>query len=580
MLKKNKAVFLRLSEFLFKQKTGLSIVFLSIFFVSYIILNIGRIFRNLVDQGLDDIDGQYVNKLILQLVTSLFFFAFFSFLRSFYINSIASKILSELRLRAYNALLNLPISNFEQLNIGDLVSRFDKDIDNVKRIIVNFLSFILRNMIMFFGGMVLMIKTNSSLSLFVLFSLIIVLIPLLYLSKKVKKMSRAVQESEVFIAKSVEQAALGIKPIHAFNQIQNFYQKFTKKLEKYNSENLNYLFWRSVFFALAMLSVSLIVVGVIWTGSIYIMSGELTSGELISFMYYSIIVAMSISGVAEVVSELTPSTISAERVFGFIDMAQAYRLETKEIKQERVLDSPINTLILADVKFTYEMRGSEILRGVDFKVNTGEFIAIVGPSGIGKSTIFQILLKFYPYKGSILLNDIELKNIDTKSLREQISYVEQEPKIFSGTIRDNIVFSSNPSEEELNKVIHQTGLYEFVSSLPNGIDSEIGERGITLSGGQKQRINLARALIRKAKWLLLDEAMSALDLESERKIMEQIAKNNDFTIISIAHRLSSVQNADKIIVFGDGVVQDIGKHTDLLEHSSLYKKIYMQQNDK
>ncbi|MBY0533814.1 MAG: ATP-binding cassette domain-containing protein, partial [Rickettsiaceae bacterium] len=333
---------------------------------------------------------------------------------------------------------------------------------------------------------------------------------------------------------------------------------------------------RSLFFALAIAIITGSITLVIWVGSIDILSGAMTSGKMISFIYYAMIVGMSAGGIAELLNELQSPFAALERVLELRDL----KPNIAPVLSKEILDQNYS-IRFEKVSFSYPSRADIlILKSISLEIIQGKFTGIVGKSGSGKSTLLQLLLKFYNHQsGNIFIGSRNITLVKDELIRSKIAYVEQNPTIFSGSIRSNINFSRpDASDDEIEHVAEICGILNFTNTLELGLDTEIGERGIRISGGQKQRIAIARALLYKPEILLLDEATSALDTESEEQVLFNL---REFlagkTIISVAHRISSIEKADEILVINQGTLASHGTHSQLLRNSKIYNLLYKEQ---
>ncbi|MCA0254192.1 MAG: ATP-binding cassette domain-containing protein [Proteobacteria bacterium] len=568
----------QLINYLLKHFRSLTIVMVSLFAVSASLLLIGYVVRRLIDKGLTLEQMNNVHSSIIFLSVLIAIFSIGSFFRSYYINLISLKVTSELKSDTFKNLLNIDLARFEDLKIGDIISRLGTDIEIIGNLIINFLSFLIRNLVMLIGAIILMFINSPKLSIIVVISIPILLIPILRLSRHVRSLSRKVLDEQSIILASAEECFTGIRTIHAYNQQSYLSQQFGQKINSNIKHSSTRLKLRSIFFALAIMIIAGSITFVLWVGSIDIINGSMTSGQMVSFIYYAVIVGMSAGGIAELLNELHNPLSALERILELRDIAS---LNYSSLDNEPIPDQ-INSVQFQNVIFAYPAREDiTILKELTFSIKAGKFTGIVGPSGAGKSTIFQLLMRFYTqYQGSIMLGDSHIKQMNMTDLREKIAYVEQYPTIFSGTIRNNISFSCpKASNEEIEHLAQICGITEFARNYEFGLNTEIGERGIRISGGQKQRIAIARALLYKPDILLLDEATSALDNNSEEKIISNIIDYmHGKTIISIAHRITSIERADEILLIDHGTLAAQGTHKQLLKSSEIYKQLYESES--
>ncbi|HJD66407.1 MAG TPA: ATP-binding cassette domain-containing protein [Rickettsia endosymbiont of Bembidion nr. Transversale] len=571
----NTKLLYRLAKNLRFYKKDLIVVIISLLSVSLALLLIGNVFRNLVDQGLVLDRTAAVDKSILYICLLIIILSIASFFRSYFINNVAEKVSSQIRKDAYSKLINYEITEFEELKIGDIISRLTSDIDQISKLIVNFLSFFIRNSVMLVGSIILMFFESFKLASIVIITIPLLLIPIIKFGKHVKALSKKTLESQSLLASDINESFSNIKTIHAFGGQAAKITEFNNLLQDYLTYSAARLKIRALFFAFSMAFIFLGVTLVIWIGVWDIVKGNLSSGQIISFIYYAIIAGFSSGGIFELLSEMHLPLAALERIVTIIDKSPI-------VNHNNYSDlKPVNSISLEfkNVNFSYPSRPNlKIINNISFKIDSTQFIGIVGRSGSGKSTLMQLLLRFYIQEsGIILVNNQDIALLNPNEIRKLIAYVPQEASIFSGTIKSNIMFGNDSSEEEITEIIKITGIADFADKIPDRINAKIGEKGVRLSGGQKQRIALARALLRKPQILLLDEAMNALDSQSEQKLLSSIKDiMKGKIIISIAHRISSIESADNILIIDKGAVEAEGTHAHLLKTSDLYRTIYKE----
>lgn len=566
--------------YLKNHKSNLIIVFCSLFTVALSLLGVGTVFRHLVDNGLSANQLNSINNAIFLTSGLIAIFAIGSFFRSYFINIVAEKITSQIRADSYADLLQLEIAAFEELKIGDIISRLGSDLESVGTLITNFLSFFIRNSIMLSGAVILMFLQSAKLSMLVIFTVPLLLMPLLHLSKHIRSISRKVMAEKSDLSSFIEESVSAIRTLYAFNQQPNNLKRFNEKIATYVKHSSKRLKLRSLFFALAISAIAGSITMVIWIGSLDIINGKMTSGQMISFIYYAMVVGMSAGSIAELFSEIQGPLAALDRVFNLRSNTKTFTNQHLVVKPHKKFENVLQNCNISfeNVKFYYPSRKDILtLDNISFNIKQNQFTAIVGKSGSGKSTIMQLLLNFYNHQaGKIKLAGHDINSYDRNFIRKIIAYTPQEPDIFSGTIRYNIMFSNpDAKEEDFQQVVHLCGIDKFANNLPAGLDTEIGEKGVRISGGQKQRIAIARALLYQPEILLLDEATSALDNESEHEILDNIKRvMYGKTVISIAHRITSIQYFDNILVIDQGKLVSSGRHKELIESCEIYNILY------
>jgi len=500
--------------------------------------------------------------------------AIFSYFRTRIFVTVTEKTLASIRQHLYNHLIKLPMSFFSERRVGELNSRISADIAILQHSLTETLADLLSQILVITGAITLMMISSFKLTLFMLAVVPPMALLAFFTGRAVRKYSKKVQS---YVAESntiVEETLQGIQNVKAFtNELFeiNRYREKTDEVARAGIKGGKY-----------QAALSFIVLGffiamglVIWRGAILIAKGQMEAGQLFSFVIYSGFIAGNIAGMASVYTRLQRTIGAAEKLLLLLD-------ETAETVDMSYVPDPANTLngqITFDgVEFRYPSRDMvTVLKHVSFGIEPGQQVALVGPSGAGKSTLVSLLLKFYePTNGMILFDNRDSRNFPITSLRAQMAIVMQDVFLFGGSIRENIAYGRpEASEKEIIDAAIQANAWDFIQSFPDKLDTIVGERGIQLSGGQRQRIAIARAVLKNPKILILDEATSSLDSESERLVQEALEKlMRGRTSVVIAHRLATVRNADKIIVLEEGIIVEQGTHTELLANENgLYKAL-------
>lgn len=500
--------------------------------------------------------------------------AFFSYFRTRIFVTVTEKTLASIRQHIYNHLIKLPMSFFSERRVGELNSRISADIAILQHSLTETLADLLSQILVITGAITLMMISSFRLTLFMLAIVPPMALLAFFTGRAVRRYSKKVQS---YIAESntiVEETLQGIQNVKAFtNELFeiNRYREKTDEVARAGIKGGKY-----------QAALSFIVLGffiamglVIWRGAILIAKGQMEAGQLFSFVIYSGFIAGNIAGMAGVYTRLQRTIGAAEKLLLLLD-------ETTEVIDVKYVQDPANTLngqiTFSGVEFRYPSRNeTTVLKDVSFTIEPGQQIALVGPSGAGKSTLVSLLLKFYePSKGIILFDNRDSRSFPITSLRNQMAIVMQDVFLFGGSIRENISYGRpGAGENEIVDAAIQANALEFIQSFPDKFDTIVGERGIQLSGGQRQRIAIARAVLKNPKILILDEATSSLDSESERLVQEALEKlMHGRTSLVIAHRLATVRNADKIIVLEDGMIVEQGTHSELMANENgLYRTL-------
>lgn len=516
-------------------------------------------------------DFSKANSIALTLVLILVGQAVFSFFRIFLFVSYTEHTLANLRLALYGHLIKLPMSFFSQKRVGELNSRISSDIVQIQDVLTTTIAEFLRQVILIIGGVILLSIKSMSLTLLMLSIVPVVAVAAVFFGRFIRKVSREVQDKVAVSNTIVEETLQGISNVKAFANEAFERARYAKSTIDIVNTALKGGKYRGYFASFIIFCLFGAIVAVIWYGVVLSIRGELTIGELISFVLYSVFVGASFGGVAELYAQIQKSIGATERVFELLDEAAEPIGDGTLIPAHRIKGS----VTFKEVAFTYPSRKEiQVLKGISFSATPGQKIAIVGQSGAGKSTIAQLLLRFYEADGgTILVDDKNIKEYDLTELRNNMAIVPQDVLLFGGTIRENIAYGKpTADQDEIIEAAKKANCHDFIMSFPEGYDTLVGERGIKLSGGQRQRVAIARAVLKNPSVLILDEATSSLDSESEKLVqeaLEELMKGR--TSLIIAHRLATIRNADKIVVIEGGKVIEAGTHQELL---SLDKGMY------
>ncbi len=530
--------------------------------------------------GIDDV---LVNKakdldlglLGLALIGLFLFQAVFVSLRYYLFTVVGERVVADLRRSLYTAIVRQEIGFFDDTKTGELTSRLTSDTQILQNAVTSNLSMALRFGAQAVGGTIVLFLTSVKLA-----SVIAIAVPgvvgiSVYYGRKVRKLSRAVQDRLADSTAVAEETIGGIRTVRSFAGEENAKSRYGDAVE----ESFAAAKKRAIVGAVFGGGVTLIGYGtvavVLWLGGTMVTQDDLTMGELTAFLLYTLMVAFSLGALSGLWTDFMKATGSAERVFQLIDRVPPFEVvggQTPHLNGE---------VTFKDVSFRYPTRPEvDALQDVSFTMHPGTKVAVVGPSGAGKSTIGAMMLRFYdPNEGAILVDGMPLTELDPTALREQIGVVAQEPILFSGTIAENVRFAKlNATDSEVEDALRAANAWEFVSEFPDKVETVIGERGIRLSGGQKQRIAIARALLKDPKILILDEATSALDVESEalvQKALENLMRGR--TTLIIAHRLSTVAGADRVLVLDRGKLVEDGTHSELVDAEGIYHRLIESQ---
>lgn len=520
-------------------------------------------------------DNSQANYIALGLIVILFLQSIFSFFRLYLFVNFTEHTLANLRLSLYSNLVKLPMSFFSQKRVGELNSRISSDITQIQDTLTSTIAEFLRQFILIIGGVLLLANESIKLTLLMLSVVPLVAVAAVIFGRFIRKYSKKVQDQVAESQVIVEETMQGISIVKAFANEWYEIARYDGKIKEVVKLAIKGGKYRGYFASFIIFCLFGAIVAVVWFGVHLSISGEMSVGQLISFVLYSTFVGASFGGIAELYAQIQKAIGATERVFELLDETPE---KINSVQDPSSIQKIKGNVTFKNVAFSYHSRKEiKVLKDVSFTANFGQKIAIVGPSGTGKSTIASLLLRFYNIdEGEILVDGKNIYDYDLENLRGNMSIVPQDVILFGGTIKENIAYGKpDATEEEIILAAKQANALNFIESFPEKFETLVGERGIKLSGGQRQRIAIARALLKNPSILILDEATSSLDSESEKLVQEALEiLMEGRTSIIIAHRLSTIRSADQILVLDKGKITEQGTHQELIAlENGIYKNL-------
>jgi ATP-binding cassette subfamily B protein len=581
--KNNKAFasLLPIFSFIKPYKMMLVLALVALLLTSGVSLSLGQGVKFVIDSGFIAGSEEQLKTAILVLIGLIVLLAIGTFSRFYLMSWLGERISADIRKAVFDRIVTLHPSYFEENRSGELMSRLTTDTALLQSIIGSSFSMALRSFLMLIGGLIMLLITNLKLTMIVILCVPLILLPMMIYGKKVRKLAESSQDAIADIGTYAGEIIQNIKVVQSYTHEAREQQAFAGEVEKAFVVAKRRVKQRSFLIAIVIFLTFGAISGMLWVGGMDVLQGKMSGGELGAFVFYAIMVAMSVATVAEVYGELQRAAGSATRLLALLKIeSEITELDTPNSIQEQ------KTAIIQfkDVNFSYPSRpDSAALKNINLNIPTGKVVALVGPSGAGKTTIFELLQRFYdPQQGVISFNETNITQLKLTDLRHEMGMVPQHPILFSSDVWHNIRYG-NPaaSDQDVINAAKRAHAHEFIEQLPEGYSSFLGEQGVRLSGGQKQRIALARAILKDPKVLLLDEATSALDAQSEHHVqaaLNELMENR--TTLIIAHRLSTVIHADIIVVMDHGEIVATGDHKSLLANSALYQRLCELQFDR
>jgi ATP-binding cassette, subfamily B, bacterial len=562
---------LRLGRFLVPYRWRIAVALVALIVAASCVLVLGQGLRHVVDAGFGSGDPRLLNAALAAIFAVAVVLAAATWTRFYLMMSVGERIIADLRKAVFAHVLTLSPAFYDTARTGEIASRLTNDSEQLRQVIGFGFSMLLRNSLMMLGALVLLFATSPKLAALIVLGVPATLIPILLMGRRVRRLSRVNQDRVADVSAHIDESLHEIRTVQAYRHEERTRHRFVEATDAAYAAGLHRVRIKAWLISSVML-IGFCAVGVIlWIGGHDVFAGRMTGGELSAFVFYATIVATGAGTVSEVWGEIQRAAGATERLMELLDTHPALATSSPVIKLPPRVAGAVR---FDDVRFAYPGRPEVAALGpVSFAVDPGERVALVGPSGAGKTTVFALLLRFYdPVSGRILVDGADLRHCDPRDVRGAVALVPQEPVIFAAGVTENVRFGRPDAPfDAVREACAAAHALEFIERLPQGFDTDLGERGVKLSGGQRQRISIARAILADRPILLLDEATSSLDAESERQVaqaLERLARGR--TTLVIAHRLATVRHADRIIVLDRGRIHAVGTHNELLRANGLY----------
>jgi len=538
------------------------------------VLAIGQGLKSVVDRGFGTGDAGQLDRTLALMLVVIAVMAGATFTRFYFVSWIGERVTADLRRAVFDHLLTLPPGFYEATRTGDVISRLINDTAMLETVIGSSASMAIRNLLLLAGGLTMLAITSAKLTLLVLAGVPVVVVPIILFGRRVKKLARATQDRVGDVGAYVDEALHEIRTVQAYGHEPEDRRRFAERVEAAFSTAIARIRQRAMLVASVIMLVFGAIGIILWIGGHDVVAGKLSAGQLSAFVFYAAIVAGAVGTISEVIGDLQRAAGATERLFELLGIEPEIRAPENPV----ALPLPARGTVAFDhVRFHYpSRRDTAALDDFTLEVASGENVALVGPSGAGKTTVFQLLLRFYdPQQGAVRIDGVDVRRADPREVRGRVAVVPQDPVIFATTVLENVRYGRlEATDAEVRDACEAAFATEFIAQLPESFESNLGERGVRLSGGQRQRLAIARAILADRPILLLDEATSALDAESERMVQRALERlMAGRTVLIIAHRLATVRHADRIAVMEDGRIKAVGAHDELLSASPLYARL-------
>jgi ATP-binding cassette subfamily B protein len=564
----------RLGRYLWPYRGRIAGALVALVIAAACVLALGQGLRLVVDNGFGSGDPRLLNQALAALLAVAVTLSVATYVRFYLMMTTGERVVTDLRRAVFGHILGLEPGFFEAARTGEVISRLTADATLLQQVIGFGLSMFVRNLLMMAGAAVMLFVVSWKLALLVLLGVPATLVPILLLGRRVRRLSRANQDRVADVSAYVDEAVHEIRTVQAYVHEDVDRASFGRHAEAAYAAGVSRIRQKALLISSVMLIAFCAVGLILWIGGYDVLAGRLTAGKLAAFVFYASVVATGAGTVSEVWGELQRAAGAAERLLELLATQPRIAPPAQPLTPPR---QPAGEIEFDAVTFRYPARPeAPAMRDFSLRVAPGERVALVGPSGAGKSTVFALLTRFYdPQAGAIRVDGVDVRSFDPRALRAMIAMVPQEPVIFAASVRDNLRYGRpDATPQAIMRACEQAFALEFIERLPQGLDTPLGERGVTLSGGERQRLSIARALLADRPILLLDEATSSLDAESERMVQQALETlERGRTTLVIAHRLATVRHAPRIVVMERGVIVAQGTHAELMRQGGLYASL-------